>query len=103
MASRCWWASRPRRQVADGGVVGPGGPAPGTGATAPGSAAGGKINLNTATVEQLDTLPGVGPVTAQKIIDWRAANGRFSSVEQLREVSGIGEARFAQLRDRVAV
>ena len=54
-------------------------------------------------MEQLDTLPGVGPVTAQKIIDWRSVNGRFSSVEQLREVSGIGEARFAQLRDRVTV
>lgn len=93
----------PPGQTADGGVVGPGGPAPGAGVTAPGSAASGKINLNTATMEQLDTLPGVGPVTAQKIIDWRTANGRFSSVEQLREVSGIGEARFAQMRDRVTV
>ncbi|MGH8921114.1 MAG: helix-hairpin-helix domain-containing protein, partial [Actinomycetes bacterium] len=61
------------------------------------------VNLNTATVEQLDTLPGVGPVTAQRILDWRVAHGRFTSVDQLREVSGIGQARFAQLKDLVRV
>lgn len=61
------------------------------------------INLNTATVEQLDTLPGVGPVTAQRILDWRVAHGRFTSIDQLREVGGIGQARFVQLKDLVRV
>ncbi|MGH3936844.1 MAG: ComEA family DNA-binding protein [Pseudonocardiaceae bacterium] len=62
-----------------------------------------KIDLNTATLEQLDVLPGVGPVTAQRILDWRAAHGRFTSVNQLREVTGIGQARLAQLKDLVRV
>ncbi|MGH3904983.1 MAG: helix-hairpin-helix domain-containing protein [Pseudonocardiaceae bacterium] len=61
------------------------------------------VDLNTATLEQLDTLPGVGPVTAQRIVDWRAAHGRFTSVDQLREVDGIGEARFSKLKDLVRV
>ncbi|HXT43678.1 MAG TPA: ComEA family DNA-binding protein [Pseudonocardiaceae bacterium] len=56
------------------------------------------VNLNTATLEELDTLPGVGTVTAQRILDWRVAHGRFTSVDQLREVSGIGQARLAQLK-----
>jgi competence protein ComEA len=50
------------------------------------------VNLNTATLEQLDTLPGVGPVTAQAILDWRTQNGSFTSVDELLEVSGIGDA-----------
>ncbi|MDQ4030910.1 MAG: ComEA family DNA-binding protein [Actinomycetota bacterium] len=62
-----------------------------------------KVDLNTATLEQLDVLPGVGPVTAQRILDWRAAHGRFISVDQLREVSGIGQARLARLKDLVRV
>ena len=49
------------------------------------------VNLNTATLEQLDTLPGVGPVTGEAILDWRAANGAFTSVDELLEVDGIGE------------
>lgn len=79
--------------------------ADGTGPGAPGApgAAAAKVNLNTATVEQLDALPGVGPVTAERIVGWRTANGRFARVEQLREVEGIGEQRFARLRDLVAV
>jgi competence protein ComEA len=62
-----------------------------------------KVDLNAATLEQLDVLPGVGPVTAQRILDWRAAHGRFTSVDQLREVSGIGPARLARLKDLVRV
>ena len=62
-----------------------------------------KVDLNTATVAQLDTLPGVGPVTAQHIVDWRTRNGRFARVEQLREIDGIGEHRFQQLRELVTV
>jgi len=61
------------------------------------------VNLNTATLEQLDTLPGVGPVLAQRILDWRTAHGRFSTIDELREVSGIGDSRFADLAPRVRV
>lgn len=73
-----------------------------TGSTGSG-APGGKVDLNSATAEQLDTLPGVGPVTAKAIIDWRAQHGRFTSVDQLGEVDGIGPARLAKLRDLVTV
>ena len=54
-------------------------------------------------MEQLDGLPGVGPVTAQRIVEWRTRNGRFATVDQLREVEGIGERRFGQLRGLVRV
>ena len=73
--------------------------------TVPGTPAGTapKIDLNAATLEQLDALPGVGPVTAQRMLDWRTAHGRFTSVNQLREVGGIGPARLARLKDLVRV
>jgi competence protein ComEA len=61
------------------------------------------LDLNAATVEQLDALPGVGPVTAQRIVEWRTRNGRFATVDQLREVEGIGERRLGQLRELVRV
>ena len=61
------------------------------------------IDLNTATVDQLDALPGVGPVLAGRIITWRTTNGRFRSVEELGEVSGIGDAILANLRPLVRV
>ncbi|KAA8967323.1 ComEA family DNA-binding protein [Mycobacterium sp.] len=61
------------------------------------------IDLNTATVQQLDALPGVGPVTAAAIVAWRDANGKFSSVDQLAEVDGIGPARLEKLRALVRV
>jgi competence protein ComEA len=61
------------------------------------------INLNTATVQQLDTLPGVGSVTAAAIVAWRDAHGKFSSVDQLAEVDGIGPARLEKLRPLVRV
>jgi competence protein ComEA len=81
------------------------GAAPGGGSAGAGSptAGGGPVNLNTATIEQLDTLSGIGPVTAQRIIDWREAHGGFTSIDQLREVDGIGERRFASLRPQVTV
>ncbi|WP_317698666.1 helix-hairpin-helix domain-containing protein [Aeromicrobium sp. REDSEA-S32_B7] len=73
---------------------------PGTGGTGgPGVA----VNLNTATLEELDALPGVGPVTAQAILDWRTENGRFTSVDDLLDVAGIGEKTLEDLRDRVSV
>lgn len=83
-----------------------GGTPAGTPAVAPGAApadAATPVDLNVATLEQLDALPGIGPVLAQRILDWRAANGRFSSVDELGEVSGIGEATLADLRPLVRV
>ncbi|MFE6621484.1 helix-hairpin-helix domain-containing protein [Streptomyces sp. NPDC057740] len=59
------------------------------------------VSLNTATVDQLDTLPGVGPVLAQHILDYRTQHGGFRSVDELREVNGIGDRRFADLRNLV--
>jgi competence protein ComEA len=67
------------------------------------AAATGPVDLNTATLEVLDTLPGVGPSTAQAIIDHRTTNGPFRSVDDLLEVRGIGDAKLAQLRDKVRV
>jgi competence protein ComEA len=61
------------------------------------------LDLNTATVEQLDALPGVGPVTAAAILAWRQANGKFTSVDQLGDVDGIGPARLDRLRALVRV
>jgi competence protein ComEA len=75
--------------------------APAAAASVPGAAAGGPVHLNTATLEELDALPGVGPVTAQKILDYRAAKGAFSSVDELDAVPGIGPARLEQLKPLV--
>ena len=72
-------------------------------AGAGGASAGGLLDLNLATAADLDGLPGIGPVLAQRIVDWRTEHGRFASVDQLREVSGIGESKFASLRSKVRV
>ncbi|MEV4122673.1 helix-hairpin-helix domain-containing protein [Micromonospora sp. NPDC049645] len=99
----------PARKVTDGEliVVGvtpppvPGGAAgPAAGGAAP---AAGPLNLNTATLAQLDTLPGVGPVLAQRILTHRDQHGGFKSVGDLRQVDGIGDARYEQLKDLVTV
>lgn len=75
--------------------------------TAPGGTAGAAadatLDLNTATLEQLDTLPGVGPVTAAKILAWRDAHQRFRTVAELQEVDGIGPKSYAQIAPRVRV
>ncbi len=68
-----------------------------------GSAPAGLVNLNTADEAALDTLPGVGPVMAQNIVAWRESNGKFTSVEQLQEISGIGPSRYAQISALVTV
>jgi competence protein ComEA len=65
--------------------------------------AGGLVNLNTATQPELEELPGIGPVTATSILEWRSEHGGFSTVDELIEVSGIGEVTLAELRDLVTV
>ncbi|WP_022883928.1 helix-hairpin-helix domain-containing protein [Glaciibacter superstes] len=84
-------------EVAPGAA--PGGAAPGAGGD--GSAT--VVNLNTATVGDLETLPRIGPTLAQRIIDYRDANGRFGSIDDLRNVSGIGDKTFDGLKDLITV
>jgi competence protein ComEA len=60
-----------------------------------------KVNLNTATADQLQNLPGIGPTMAQRILTWRGQHGRFDSIGQLRDVGGIGDAKFAKLNNLV--
>ena len=74
-----------------------------SGAAGAGSIPAQVVDLNTADAVALDTLPGVGPVLAQRILDWRSEHGRFSSVDELGEVSGIGDKLMSQLRSRVRV
>ena len=101
----------PARKVTDGELIlvgvtaPPGQPAPGpaAGGGAPGGPAAGPVNLNTATLAQLDALPGVGPVLAQRILDHRDRHGGFRSVADLRQVDGIGDARYEQLKELVTV
>jgi len=88
----------------DGPAAAAGAPAEGSGPAGPaaaGVAPGPPISLNNATAEQLDTLDGVGPATAQKIIAWRTQHGGFRSVADLGQVPGIGPKKLAALRDRV--
>jgi competence protein ComEA len=91
------------QQIAVGapGAAPGGGPSGGGGAT--GSVTPSPVDLNSATLEQLEALPGVGPVLGQHILDWRDAHGSFATVDQLRDVSGIGDVKFAALRSRVTV
>ena len=96
-------------EVVPGGAAGAGsaagsagGAGSGAGGAGPGGS-GGPVNLNSATAAQLEELPGVGPVLAQRIIDWRTEHGRFASVDELGEVSGIGEKIFAALQPKVTV
>lgn len=90
----------PARGATGGGAAGGAG---GGGAMAAGGSAGSALNLNTATVEQLDQLDGVGPATAQKIVAYRQQRGGFRSVGELDQVPGIGPKRLAALKDRLRV
>lgn len=62
-----------------------------------------KVNINTASQEELDTLPGIGPSIASKIIDYREQNGKFNSIEEIKEVSGIGEAKYEKIKDSITI
>ncbi|MFF4727155.1 helix-hairpin-helix domain-containing protein [Streptomyces mirabilis] len=84
-----------------GPVTGGGSSATGIGGSVSGAAPSAPVSLNTATVDQLDTLPGVGPVLAQHIIEYRTQHGGFRSVDELREVNGIGDRRFSDLQKLV--
>ena len=63
----------------------------------------GKVNINTATQTELETLPGIGPSTSLKIIDYREENGNFQSIEEIKEVSGIGDAKYENIKDLICV
>jgi competence protein ComEA len=63
----------------------------------------GLVNINTADLSQLDTLPGIGPVTAQKILDYRTQNGQFKTIEEIMNVSGIGQAKFENMKDKISI
>ncbi|TMK86417.1 MAG: ComEA family DNA-binding protein [Actinobacteria bacterium] len=88
-----WKKGRTAAGAGSGSTTGSGG----------GSGAGGPINVNTATLDQLDSLPGIGPTLAQRIIDYREQHGPFRSVEDLLNDSGIGDARLADLKPLVTV
>ncbi|WP_328646856.1 ComEA family DNA-binding protein [Amycolatopsis sp. NBC_00348] len=90
------------RKVTDGEQLAVGIPAPMAPPGAP-EGGGGKVDLNAASPDQLDTLPGVGEVMAKRIVQWRAEHGGFTKVEQLRDVDGIGESKFEKLREQVTV
>ncbi|HET6493752.1 MAG TPA: helix-hairpin-helix domain-containing protein [Thermoleophilia bacterium] len=102
-------------RVADGQQIvvperaasGGGGSTTATPSGAEGSATGGTatalVNINTASLVELETLPGVGPATAQKIVDYRTAQGGFKTIDDLKNVSGIGDARFAAIKDAITV
>lgn len=62
-----------------------------------------KVNINTAKQTELETLPGIGPSTAQKIIDYRTKNGKFQSIEDIQNVKGIGDGKFEEIKDIICV
>jgi len=89
--------------VAKEGAGGPGPPASGTSNGGSGGGPGDLVNINTATLDQLETLPGIGEVLAQRIIDYREEHGPYQSVEDLLNVSGIGDKRLEDLKPHITV
>ena len=81
--------------VTDGQLISVGATTAGSGDT--------RINLNSASVAELDTLPGVGPVMADRIIAWRESHQKFSSIDELQEVPGIGPKVFANLKELIVI
>ena len=91
------------RKLIDGEQLLVGETAPHVAASGSGGTGGALVDLNTATVAELDALPGIGPVLAQRILAWRTQHGSFTSVDQLHEVTGVGDAKFADLSPLVRV
>ena len=98
------YVPRPGEQVPQAGAPGAGGTAPGTGGPgASGGSTAATVDINTADAAALEALPGVGPSIAQAIVEWRATNGQFASVDELEDVPGIGPATLAEIRDSARV
>jgi competence protein ComEA len=79
------------------------GPPPVNNLGASGVPAPAKININTASLAELDTLPGIGPALAQRILDYRSARGGFSTIQEIKDVNGIGDALFQDIKDKITV
>jgi len=86
---------------APGNIAGTSGSLPGGGGH--NTSASGQVNINTADLSQLDTLPGIGPSLAQRIIQYRETNGPFKTIEDIKNVSGIGDKKFEDLKDKITV
>jgi competence protein ComEA len=93
----------PERAASGASAAVPTAPTAAGSTAAPGAPGGALVNLNTASLEELETLSGVGPSTAQKIVDYRTANGGFTSIEQLMDVPGIGDAKYAAVKDSITI
>ncbi len=86
-----------------GAAAGPTPAGSGLGSASGSGVIGGPVNINTASLAQLETLPGVGPSTAQKIIDYRAQSGGFKAIDELKNVPGIGDAKFDAVKDVISI
>lgn len=97
-----------KREAAAGGTASGAGAsagtsAAGTGGSSTASGSSSKVNINTASVEELQTLSGIGPSLSQRIVDYRESKGPFTSIEGIKEVSGIGDTRFESIKDSICI